>query len=66
MIVDSANVAIALVEPATNANLIVDPDVSAIAKATVDSWIATHGDLDAVCAHFGWTNSTGANPDDGS
>lgn len=50
-----------LKEPQT-ASLSVVAGASAIAKDTIDAWIVTHGDLDAVCTHFGWTNMTGENP----
>lgn len=42
--------------------LTVPAGASAIAKATIEAWIVTYGDLDGVCTQFGWTNQTGENP----
>ena len=48
-------------------NIVTDDDgnvietPTAIAKTVMDGLLTTHGDLNAVCAHFGWTNVTGVN-----
>jgi hypothetical protein len=62
IVIDSENNAAALVDPG-GANLSVSSGTSAIARATINSWIATYGDLDGVCTQFGWTNQTGSNYD---
>lgn len=59
-IITADNVMSELVNP-DGMTLTVPAGASAIAKAQLETWMTTFGDLNAVCLEFGWVNLTGVN-----